>query len=68
MGAVQTSSPTASISGLPASSSASTREPRLRHCISPAVTGRVGTPPTKQPAKSVPPEIGLSHTSAFTWR
>ena len=63
MGFTQTSSPTSSTNGWPASFQASTAAPRQRHCISPATTGKVANPATNAPAKSVPPEIGVSQMS-----
>src|SRR3990167_6326836 len=57
MGWVQTSSPTASSTGRPCSSQASTAAPSMRHCILPGVWGSSRLPPMKAPAKSVPPEI-----------
>jgi hypothetical protein len=57
MGWVQTSSPTASTTGWPCSSQASTAAPSWRHCISPASSGSSRLPPMKAPQKSVPPEM-----------
>ena len=57
MGWVQTSSPTASSTGRPCSSQASTAAPSMRHCISPGTWGISRWPPMKAPQKSVPPEM-----------
>jgi hypothetical protein len=43
--------------GLPFSSSASTAQPSMRHCISPGISGSSRLAPTNAPAKSVPPDM-----------
>ena len=40
--------------------------PSAGRCISPRRTGAVGSPATRQPHRSVPPEIDARCTSAFT--
>ncbi|MOA58477.1 hypothetical protein D3C78_1828860 [compost metagenome] len=57
IGWVQTSSPTASVTGWPCSFQASTAAPSWRHCITPGTRGSSRLPPRKAPQKSVPPEI-----------
>ena len=54
---VQTSSPTSPMTGWPCSFQASTAQPSRRHCISPGTCGSSRLPPTKAPAKSVPPDM-----------
>ena len=63
---LHTSSPVPRGTGRPASSYTSTAMPSIGPWISPAQTGRVGSPPTKQPHRSVPPEIDARWTSALT--
>ena len=66
-GAVHTSSPgSSSAAGTPASVHTSTAVPSIGPVISPARNGRVGSPPTNTPTRSVPPEIGLIMTSGPT--
>ena len=57
-GRVQTSSPFSPTTAGRPRLQASTAMPSARPWSSPRRTGRVGTPPTKQPSRSVPPLIG----------
>ena len=57
-GRVHTSSPRSPAGTVvPSSDQTSTAMPSAGPWISPACTGRVGSPPTKHPHRSVPPEI-----------
>ena len=56
-GRVQTSSPFSPLTAWPASSKAATAMPSPAVCNSPAHTGAVGLPSTKQDTMSVPPLI-----------
>jgi hypothetical protein len=70
MGWVQTSSPTSPNTGSPASFQASTAQPSSRHCMTPGSCGSSRWPPTKAPAKSVPPEMlhhQMSVPMALNW-
>src|SRR3954468_10895160 len=60
IGAVITSSPSCSITGLPSGSYASTLAPRHRQAITPSVTGCSGVDPTKPVHTSVPPDSDCS--------
>ena len=63
----QTSSPsTPGGSASPESSTTSMSRPRPGRWISPRRTGEVGSPATRQPHRSVPPEIEAKCTSALT--
>ena len=64
-GAVQTSSPAAPSRDRPRSSRTSTAMPNVGPWISPACTGNVGSPPTKEPHRSVPPDIDARWTSSL---
>ena len=63
---MQTSSPWPSGSGSAVGVPHVDGHPEAGPWISPAHTGRVGSPPTKQPQRSVPPEIEARWTSPAT--
>src|SRR5579884_1942231 len=66
IGLVTTSSPIFPTTLLPSSLEESTAAPRHLHCISPAVTGRMGHPPTQAVQISVPPLTEATHRSSLT--
>ena len=64
-GRVQTSSPFSSSTARPAPSNTATAMPSCGACISPRWTAPSGFAPTKQPQRSVPPDMEATAMSAF---